>query len=241
MSSGFRFKEFSVHHDRCLMKVGTDGVLLGALAEPGRAVRILDIGTGSGLIALMMAQKSTARITGIDIDAASIAQATQNAAASPWSTRLHMQHISLQEYADQRTEEVDFIISNPPFFSRSLSSPFPQRNLAKHDETLSLDVLMQASSRLLCPGGTAWFILPSDQATRALNIAKSAGLQRVREISVIPKEGKPAHRLVMQFLKGVEGSSCPGHIVIRDRQGNYTEAYRKACAPFYLDPEGTDL
>jgi tRNA1Val (adenine37-N6)-methyltransferase len=234
MNPVFQFKQFAVHHDRCLMKVGTDGVLLGALADPGTARTILDIGTGCGVIALIMAQKSGAMVTGIDVDAESAQQAAENAAASPWPERLLMLHGPVQDYAEAHPASFDCIISNPPFFSNSLQSPRHARTHAKHTVDLSWDELMMAAARLLMPGGMAWFILPAAEGSTVLKVANGAGFSQISGIEIIPREGKPSHRWVLQFTKGVGVTSRNTQLVIRDHHGEYTEAYRKACDGLYL-------
>jgi len=171
MNHPFRFKQFNIYHDRCKMKVGTDGVLLGAIADPASASDILDVGTGSGLIALMMAQKSKARIVGIDIDADSVAQAIENGDHSPWANQLQFLHSSVQDYASNHGDSFDMIICNPPFFADSLKSLDQGRNLARHNVSLSFDELLKASTELLRQGGRAWFIYPFQAVTSFSELA----------------------------------------------------------------------
>jgi len=129
----FQFKQFTVWHDKCAMKVGTDGVLLGAWADMEQARSILDVGTGSGLIALMAAQRNlTAAITAIDIDESAIIQARENFDRSPWVNRLTAEPISLEDFAGSTDAMFDVIVSNPPYFHQSLHSPDKKRTLARH-------------------------------------------------------------------------------------------------------------
>ena len=149
----FRFKQFAVRQDRCPMKVGTDGVLLGAWAEvrPGDR-RMLDVGTGTGLIALMLAQRSAARITAVDVDAECATQAAENFAASPWADRLDAVAVAVQRY--DPVERFDLIVSNPPYYVDSLLSPDEGRNTARHAAGLPFGELAAAVVRLLAPGGS---------------------------------------------------------------------------------------
>src|ERR1043166_5945137 len=117
--TSFRFRQFTVHQDKCAMKVGTDAVLLGAWVNPGSAKRILDIGTGTGLIALMLAQKSTAKIDAVDIDEEAFLQARENFRISPWFQRLGIYHQTFQEFAQENSDKYDLIVSNPPYFKET--------------------------------------------------------------------------------------------------------------------------
>jgi tRNA1Val (adenine37-N6)-methyltransferase len=133
----FRFKQFMVEDDLCTMRIGTDAILLGAWAEPGQAKSILEIGTGCGVISLMLAQKSDARIVAIDIDEDSVKQARYNFTRSSWSDNLQAQMVSLQDHASASERQYDLIITNPPFFTGSLKSPDEKKNRAKHSSDLS--------------------------------------------------------------------------------------------------------
>ena len=156
--TGFRFKQFEILQDRCAMKVGTDGVLLGAWASGG--TRILDIGCGTGLIALMMAQRfPAAQVVGIDIDEEACGQARENVTASPFGDRIDVAHCRLQDYSG---EEFDAIVSNPPFFLNSLKNPDSKRAMARHADTLPFRDLWQGVKRLLSENGIFSVVLPSD-------------------------------------------------------------------------------
>jgi|GEM_PF-66626 ribosomal protein L11 methyltransferase (prmA) len=168
----FRFKQFAVRQDRCPMKVGTDGVLLGAWAPvlPSDR-RVLDIGTGTGLIALMMAQRMPqARIAGVDID--DVSQARENADASPWGARLEFHRCPVQEFAAGGA--FDLIVSNPPYFVGSLTCPDAGRTAARHAVHLPFEALRDAVLRLLAPGGRFALILPSSEAERFLAVCRDA-------------------------------------------------------------------
>ena len=151
-NSYFQFKQFTVWHDKCAMKVGADGVTLGAWADVSDVKSVLDIGCGSGLIALMIAQRSEAGITAIDIDGQSIEQTKENTGNSPWSERIKTVHASLQQFAANSDVLFDLIVCNPPYFNNSLKSPSESRTMARHTDTLSYTDLItnagKASSNL---------------------------------------------------------------------------------------------
>src|SRR5664279_1596216 len=143
----FRFKHFSVDDSKCAMKVGTDGVLMGAWADVSAAEKILDIGTGCGLIALMAAQRSNANITAIDIDEDATLQSKENFLSSPWHERIEAIHATVQQF--QPDFLFDLIICNSPFFKNALKTPYHERNLARHNDTLPFDSLVSSVNRLL--------------------------------------------------------------------------------------------
>ena len=215
----FRFKQFTVWHDRCAMKVGTDGVLLGAWAGASESSegasqpaiisaieRILDIGTGSGLVALMLAQRfHNAFIDGIDIDSSAVLQAQDNFSASPFSPRLRAYSSPLQDWQPQ--EKYDLIVSNPPYFSNSLLCPDNARTNARHDNTLSFAELFEHSDRLLSPYGTLALVLPADAEKEILALSRLHHLYCVRLCRVHTTAAKPAKRILIAFSR--QALSCP--------------------------------
>src|SRR5664279_2325982 len=144
----FRFRQFSVEDDQSTMRIGTDAILLGAWADPSKAERILDIGTGCGVIALMMAQKSNARVDAIDINPESVEQACSNFTNSPWRERLTAFHRSFREHAKTADGAYDIIVTNPPWFTNSLRSNDERRNLARHHEDFDLSGLFEAANTM---------------------------------------------------------------------------------------------
>ena len=159
------------------MKVGTDGVLLGSWVQPGNVERILDIGTGTGLIALMMAQKSNAVVDAIDIDEDATRQAEENFSLSPWPERLNAWHQSVQEFAAYTRHRYDLIVSNPPYFMGAHPAPSEARNLARHmDEALSIEELAECVKKLLKPDGRFCVILPFMEGMKFLEYAELNGL-----------------------------------------------------------------
>ena len=192
----FQFKQFTIYQDLCAMKVGTDGVLLGAWANGGK--RILDAGTGTGIIALMMAQRyPNAVVTAIDVDEGAVKQAQQNVAQSPFAQQITVLHNTLQEHQG----EYDAIISNPPFFIDSLAAPDEQRNVARHTQTLTYTELMQAAWRLLSDEGELSVVVPFDYRKRMEDEAIFVGFFPSKVCAVKTTERKPAKRYLLSFKK----------------------------------------
>ena len=192
----FQFKQFTIYQDLCAMKVGTDGVLLGAWANGGK--RILDAGTGTGIIALMMAQRyPNAVVTAIDVDEGAAKQAQQNVAQSPFAQQITVLHNTLQEHQG----EYDAIISNPPFFIDSLAAPDEQRNVARHTQTLTYTELMQAAWRLLSDEGELSVVVPFDYRKRMEDEAIFVGFFPSKVCAVKTTERKPAKRYLLSFKK----------------------------------------
>ena len=195
---GFTFRAFSVRQDKCAMKVGTDGVLLGAWA-PGGA-RILDIGTGTGLIALIMAQRfSGSMIDAIDIDADACEQARQNVAESPFANRIRVWQSDLQHFTANRP--YDAIVCNPPFFINALQCPDSKRTMARHTGTLSPRDLFVHAYRLLADEGTFSLVIPTDQAAGFVAESTIAGFFGKDRVRIKTTERKAAKRLLLSFTK----------------------------------------
>ena len=251
-SANFRFKQFTVWHDRCAMKVGTDGVLLGAwcpiaidsLQSPinnqqQRKFRVLDIGTGSGLIAMMVAQRATTidnittLIDTIDIDAGAAEQAKYNFEQSPWSNLLNIYQSSLQEW--QSEEKYDLIVSNPPYFQGSLKNPDAQRATARHTDSLSYSELIKHSERLLKDDGMLALVLPIEAEKEILSLAAAAGLLPTHITYVHTKPGKPTKRILIAMKKGNENEKVTSNnFYIESEDSPRSEEYRKLTEEFYL-------
>lgn len=161
--AAFELKQFSLNHHRSSMKVSTDSILLGSLCEINDPKNILDIGTGCGILALMMAQKSMANITAIDVDLNSIHEAKENFQNSPWDDRLKAIQIDLETFSNDNLTPYDLIISNPPYFNQSITSPNQQRNIARNANLLTFETLIIIVKRLLAPNGDLWLILPTEE------------------------------------------------------------------------------
>ena len=234
----FQFKRFMVWHDRCAMKVGTDGVLLGAWARVRDCRRALDVGTGTGLIALMLAQRSDALIDAIDIDLSACLQARGNVADSPFADRIRVHHASLSAFHPPTEGKYDLIVSNPPYFTEtlgaSLKCPDERRSIARHGESLPLPSLMRWSEEWLEENGNLAIILPFDQRDPALEAAKAAGLYLGRETWVASREGLRPKRWLAEFslLPPLEVSSS--QLAIETEDHHHTEAYIALVRDFYL-------
>lgn len=234
MHEDFHFKQFVVKQDRCAMKVGTDGVLLGAWAQTGEAKKILDIGTGTGLIALMLAQKSMAQIDAIEIDRNACEQAKENFANSQWASRLQVFHKPLQQYAFLPIGKYDIIISNPPFFSDAYKAPSEARNVARHtDHTLSFDDLIDGVKKLLQPEGKFFVILPSKEGIGFIELAAKNSLYMQKLTRVKTKIDKQEKRLLIEmgFEKVLVSEN---DFVIQEEDLNFTREYIELTKDFYL-------
>jgi tRNA1Val (adenine37-N6)-methyltransferase len=218
----FQFKQFTVEQELCAMKVGTDGVLLGAWANGGQ--RILDAGTGTGVIAMMLAQRYPgARVTAIDIDEGAVRQAQQNVTKSPFAAQVTV----LQETLQEHQGEYDAIVSNPPFFIDSLAAPDEQRNMARHTATLTYAELMQAAYRLLSDEGELSVVVPFDYRQRMEDEAIFVGFFPSRVCAVKTTERKPAKRYLLAFRK----HPCPCE---KEQLTIGSEDYQALTSAFYL-------
>lgn len=230
----FRFKQFVVRQDRCAMKVGTDGVLLGSWVNAGESGRILDIGTGTGLIALMMAQKSDAVIDAIDIDEEATGQAAENFYLSPWSSRLNAIRQSVQEFSSHTPNRYDLIVSNPPYFMGAHLSPSEARNIARHmDDALSIEELTDCVTRLLNPEGRFCVILPYMEGMKFLEYAELHGLYACHLTKVKTKIDKQEKRLMMEF-ESVRKELVKDELVIQEEDMSYSQEYIELTREFYM-------
>lgn len=231
----FHFKQFSVADEKCGMKVGTDGTIHGAWAPvPEGKARILDIGTGSGLMALMFAQRCPeAMITGVDIDAGAAEQAAENFAASPWSDRLRVIHTPVQLLEE---EEFDLVASNPPYFVDSLKNPDAARLKARHTDTLSFGALVGHSARLARKGGIVSYVLPIEAEQPVLHLAAENGLTPIHITRVHTRNTKPAKRVMIAMKKGPYSTPCViDTLCLMDDNGQpRSEQYKALCREFYL-------
>ena len=244
----FRFKQFTVWHDRCAMKVGTDGVLLGAWCpldsqassskslKSSKGFKVLDIGTGSGLIALMLAQRlPQAQITAIDIDNGAVEQAKYNFSISPWADRLQCHQQALQEVEGKSI--YDLIVSNPPYFQASLKNPDSQRAMARHTDTLSYDELLANSARLLKEEGRLALVLPIEAEQQIIALAQAYALYPTHITHVYPKPGKAAKRLLIAFsLLPIANSTSPiaNSLTLESETAPRSEEYKELTKDFYL-------
>jgi tRNA1Val (adenine37-N6)-methyltransferase len=230
----FRFKQFIVEDDHSTMRIGTDAILLGAWAEPGPAKSILEIGTGCGVISLMLAQKSDARIDAIDIDEESVKQAESNFLQSPWSEKLHAHSISLQDFISTSKQKYDLIFTNPPFFIDSLPSKDARKNRARHTTNLSQKDLINGVVHLLKDDGSFLVILPAEEGRKFTALVETAGLSIQKQMKVRPKAGKPVNRIMSGF--GFQPCVAPyfKELVIRNEDNTFTKEYISFTLPYYF-------
>lgn len=229
----FRFKHFSIEDSLSAMKIGTDGVLLGAWADVVQARHILDAGTGTGLIALMVAQRSAqARIVAVDIVEAATEEARSNVAMSQWRERIEVVQHDLRTF-DCDTK-FDHIVSNPPFFSEPQLPSDLARSVARHTTTFEYDDIVSLAERLLIEGGKLSVILPFDCGARMRSVAFGR-LWLSRQTDVITTEGDKPRRVLMEFTLQ-EQPLMPrcDELTIRDARGEYTHKYRQLTEEFYL-------
>ena len=227
----FQFKQFTVYHNLCAMKVGTDGVLLGAWAQGGK--HILDIGTGTGLIALFMAQRyPKADITGIDIDFGACQQATANAAISVFDKRIHITCTAVQDYS--ATEQFDAIVCNPPFYKNSLPSANQQRTLARQATSLPTASLMRHVTRLLTEGGEFSVIIPAANKAEFDTEALMNGLSASRVCAINTVPYKPVSRYLLAYTKCRCNTTEETEACINDEYGEKSEWYTTLTKDFYI-------
>jgi tRNA1Val (adenine37-N6)-methyltransferase len=231
MSTGFfRFKQFVVHQEHCAMKVGTDGVLLGATTPVTDAASILDIGTGTGLVALMLAQRSSAHITGIEIDEAAACQAEENVQASPWRERVDIICGDVRKVA--LAKQFDVIVSNPPFFD-DLHCPEVKRNVARHTMSLSYEELLLSVDRLLTSEGLFSVIVPASEASQMIEKALFHHLYLSHRLSIQTLLTKPVKRVILRFGRTLS-QVMDESLVIEDSPGKYSEAFVALLHDYYL-------
>ncbi|MDP5292126.1 methyltransferase [Oceanimonas sp. CHS3-5] len=230
--NGFTLKQFHIHHDRCAMKVGTDGILLGAWAALGQARRILDVGTGTGLVALMLAQRGgdNVHITGLELDPAAAGQAADNVAASPWPQRVKVVQGALQQF---EAAPFELIVSNPPYFAPGQTFNCAARASARHGGSLSLAELFAHCARLLSENGQICLVLPWQAHEEALLHADSNGMHLLEQQNVVTREGKNPGRFLLRFGR-INNCVIKGEIVINTASGEYGDIYKGLVSPFYL-------
>lgn len=229
----FRFKQFTVCDERSAMKIGTDGVLLGAWADIEGDSRILDVGTGTGLIALMLAQRNaSAEIVGVDISHEAIEEARNNFLNSPWAKRLSVTEGDVCSF--ESNEKFDHIVSNPPYFVDSLHSPDSLRTMARHTSSLKFEDLVTSAVRLLRPGGRLSVILPTE-CTMQFRFAAFGRLWLCRQLNVVTKAGDSPRRTLMEFcLSNKPLMPSVATLTMRHRDSSYTEEYRQLTEDFYI-------
>lgn len=237
MNDWFQFKRFTVKQDRCAMKVGTDGVLLGAWAQGAR--RILDVGTGTGLIALMMAQRfPEAVVDAVEIDGEAAIQAKDNVLCSPFYGRVNVFESSLQDYTkDFEGQPYDAIVSNPPYFNNSLKNPDGRRTLARHTDSLPYAVLFRSVDKLLSADGVFCIIVPYDIKADILAEAAVFGFFLLRETAVKTTPSKQPKRCLLAFTKARPDSVNKETVTMMNADTTRSSWYSALTGDFYLPKE----
>ncbi len=231
----FKFKEFTVRQDKCAMKVGTDGVLLGAWVKiPEETASVLDIGTGTGLIALQLAQRSAAEIIdALEIETDAFEQAVENFENSLWSDRLYCYHASIQEFKNEIDDKYDLIVSNPPYFKGSLKENQTSRSLARHNVLLNFDELLQATDSLLSPEGSCAFVIPFLDEKKFIERAFYHSLFPNYITRVRGHDKSPFKRSLLQLSRKASHTKIDA-LTLETERHVYTDAYKALVRDFYL-------
>ena len=229
----FSFKQFTIYQDRCAFKVGTDGVLLGACADVSGVKNILDIGTGTGLIALMLAQRSEADIVAIEPDEDSFRQACSNVDLSKWKERIRVFNKTLQDF-DPETPGFDLIVSNPPFFSDSLKNPDQVKATARHNDALKNEDLLKGVNGLLATGGRFQVIMPYAEGLVLIAEAQEHGLYCNNMLKIKPLPTSEIRRLILTFSKKKQKVSEKFLTIEHGARHEFTEEYKNLTKDFYL-------
>lgn len=229
----FTFKHFAIAQDRCAMKVGTDGVLLGAWAKTNDSARILDIGTGTGLVALMLAQRyPEATVKAVEIVPEAAGQAAENTENSPFASRVKVVCADARLLPD--TEKFDCIVCNPPYFDEQLKSPDSARATARHNDSLTLHDLIETSKKLLKSNGTLQLILPATNANRLIELAQKQAFTVERTTHVFPTPQSDEKRTLLQLRYGHTPMTTEDSLIIELERHVYSTDYKTLTHDFYL-------
>lgn len=229
--SGFTFKQFHLNQDRCAMKVGTDGILLGSWANVDKCRQILDMGSGTGLLALMLAQRTETQcqIHAVECDPAAALQARENIAESKWRERISLYQQDVKDFCLQTGIAFDLIVANPPYFAQGVECKTEARALARYMQQSHCDWLNWAAD-CLAPDGEISFVLPFEAAK---TLQKSTARFCIKQTTVFTKQGKAPQRMLLTFAKQARECECD-ELVIYDEENCYTEAFRVLTKDFYL-------
>lgn len=232
MGSIFSFKKFQVNQAGCAMKINTDGVLLGAIVVQEKPQQILDIGTGTGVIAMMLAQRfPQGKVDAVEIDASAASAANANCSAAPFNGRINVYHTSIEQY--QTANRYDLIVSNPPFFVNDLKSGDKRKELARHADEDFFILLLRKAADLLRPEGSIWLILPVKQAEKLVVDAVLFRLFPATVIHIYSDESKAEFRHIV-CLRFTHATILHQHFYIYEAEGIYTAAYKEMLKDFFL-------
>lgn len=232
----FQFKQFSVEQDRCAMKVGTDGVLLGAWTPIAHnPFSVLDIGAGTGIISLMVAQRSFAeQIDALEIDEEAYEQAVENFENSPWSDRLFCFHAGLDEFVEEPEDEYDLIVSNPPFYTEDYKTENGQRDLARFADAMPFEELIEAAALLLSENGIFSVIIPYKEEEKFIALSKEFDLFPIKTTRVKGTPTTEIKRSLLAFSRNESEIFPVDELIIETSRHIYTEEYIALTRDFYL-------
>lgn len=232
--NGFQFKQFMIHQDKTAMKVSTDACILGAYTALENATKVLDIGTGTGLIALMLAQRSEAKIFAVELDDKAYQQAVENVQNSIFKEQITVFHQSIQDFAENNKDlSFDLIVSNPPFFQNHLKSVQENRNKALHTDTLSFEDLLASVMALLSPDGRFVVLLPAYESTVLENLALQKGLYPNKKLLIRHRDGSKILRIITTF-GFAEQEMIQEDLLIRNLDESYTTQFATLLKEYYL-------
>jgi tRNA1Val (adenine37-N6)-methyltransferase len=229
----FNFKQFSINQDKSAFKVGTDGVLLGACADIEGVGRILDIGSGTGLISMMLAQRCDAELTAIEPDQDSFIQMYDNFRQCKWHERLKAVHTTLQNF-DKEEVKFDLIVTNPPYFTDSLKNPDPRKSAARHSDSLTPDEILRGVLKFMDEEGSFQLILPYVEGNIFIALANKYGLYCNSILKIRPLPSSEIRRMILKFSK-IQKKPVESFLTIEHgRRHEFTEEYINLTKEFYL-------
>ncbi len=230
----FRFKQFEVNQNHCAMKVSTDGVVLGALVDAENAFEVMEIGVGTGVVSLMLAQRfPQLHITGLEIDKEACLQAAQNASNSPWPLQVTFVNQAIQDYTRKVASRFDLIVTNPPYYPDHLLSPDSKKNTAHHNLDLSFEDILSSVQKHLTHEGNLWIILPLRQMSEFTVMAERIGIFPIKEILLADRPGKKPIRSIVNF-NYEKKKPATLTMVIKNFDGSYSETYSELLKDFLL-------
>ena len=230
----FQFKEFTIHQARSAMRVTTDACILGAWVAKHFSTQksVLDIGSGTGLLLMMMAQQISGRLTGIELDEAAFHESLFNVSESPWNDRIKVIHDDIRRYHPEAC--YDLIVSNPPFYENDLQRPDPSQNMAMHGSGLTLPALADAVDRLLDESGQAIIMLPPHRMEIFTNEMKHAGLFDQKSLTLKHSRNHKIFRSIRVFARSTTLEPTEETLIIREPDGSYSDAFNVLMKPYYL-------
>lgn len=230
----FFFKKFGLFHHRSTMKIGTDAILLGRWTEVSENDEVLDIGTGCGLIPLMLAQKGIKSADAVEIDNDSYEEAAQNFSNSAWNSRLFVIHDDIKHYAEICEKKYDLVVSNPPFYFGDNIPEKAKKGLARHTNTLSYNDLLSAVKKIMKPEGRFSLVLPAIESKTFLKDAENQGFYLEKELLIVPIEGKEPNRINMQLVVSQVDNIKTETFVLRHPDHSFTKEYKDFLKDYYL-------